>query len=174
MMIKFHDIYSCFCLFILVYVFLPSVVPFQGSGDDELNLFWGRWCGHCGVAVWKLPSQLNPKWQLVTGQASWPARGMHGLLAFRGRLWVLGGLVLTPGVDAQRQSLNDVWFSGDGATWSVATLQAIWRRNHWRDEDQLIDRLLESSINEESMDTMVKRKLCCSYIKKIWSVMYDE
>ena len=56
--------------------------------------------------------------------AAWPARAMHGMVALGGRLWVLGGLDLTSGPAPQRQILNDVWTSGNGAVWSVATLQA--------------------------------------------------
>jgi hypothetical protein len=42
------------------------------------------------------------------------------MLAFDNRLWVLGG------VDSSLTSLNDVWYSQDGVTWTLATASAGW------------------------------------------------
>eukprot|EP00928_Gymnodinium_smaydae_P089040 TRINITY_DN73046_c0_g1_i1.p1 TRINITY_DN73046_c0_g1~~TRINITY_DN73046_c0_g1_i1.p1 ORF type:complete len:570 (+),score=57.88 TRINITY_DN73046_c0_g1_i1:73-1782(+) len=59
------------------------------------------------AAVWR---SLGGAWQLVTAQAPWTPRHGHGLLAARGRLWVLGGR------DESAGARGDVWASQDRVT----------------------------------------------------------
>lgn len=65
-------------------------------------------------------------WTRATAQPEWPARGGGALLAFEGRLWLLGGAQSLRS-EGSRQALNDVWFSKDGITWTKALQNAPWQ-----------------------------------------------
>ena len=70
--------------------------------------------------VWSSPDGLT--WTQVTPAAPFAARDSHGLVAFNGRLWVVGGQQ-TDGYTTTA-SFNDVWSSADGLTWTRATAAA--------------------------------------------------
>ncbi|SDI50445.1 hypothetical protein SAMN05216338_102417 [Bradyrhizobium sp. Rc2d] len=71
-------------------------------------------------------SQDGRGWTRATAQAQWPARGGGALVAFEGRLWLLGGAQSLRS-EGSRQALNDVWFSKDGITWTQALQDAPWQ-----------------------------------------------
>ena len=63
-------------------------------------------------------------WRENTSNAGWTARETHQVVAYRGRMYLMGGW--EPG------SRNDVWSSLDGKNWSLVTGSADWtaRGNH--------------------------------------------
>lgn len=56
------------------------------------------------------------QWTRVTEHADFPPPYGHGLIVYAGKLWIIGGLNLTP--------MNDVWCSEDGRNWTLATEHA--------------------------------------------------
>lgn len=70
--------------------------------------------------VWSSPDGLN--WTQVTAAAGFSPRDSHGLVAFNGKLWVVGGQQWDGYVTTA--SYNDVWSSPDGVTWTRATAAA--------------------------------------------------
>jgi len=86
---------------------------FFGSKDDLLNDVWS--------------SADGIHWDLVAGSAPWTPRAFHAVLAFDGKLWVMGGgnYVLA------YQCRHDVWSSTDGAHWTKVTENAPWRPRIW-------------------------------------------
>ena len=57
-------------------------------------------------------------WRENTSSAGWTARENHQVVAYRGRMYLIGGW--EPG------SRNDVWSSLDGKNWSLVTSSAGW------------------------------------------------
>ena len=57
-------------------------------------------------------------WRENTSSVGWTARESHQVVAYRGRMYLMGGL--EPGVR------NDVWSSLDGKNWSLVTGSAGW------------------------------------------------
>ena len=69
-------------------------------------------------------------WSLVTVSANWTARELHQVVAHRGRMYLLGGVVAT-GIKSTKNK-NDVWSSLDGKNWRLVKDSAGWtaRGNH--------------------------------------------
>jgi Kelch motif len=103
---------------------LPMTVVF----DDRMWLLggWynGRLPGHgASNEVWS--SRDGRVWEQATDRAGWSPRLAAGAVAFRGRLWVLGGTEdYYFGDDASLK--NDVWSSADGKDWRREMARAPW------------------------------------------------
>ena len=69
-------------------------------------------------------------WRENTSNAGWTARELHQVVAHRGRMYLLGGVVATG--EKSTENRNDVWSSVDGKNWSLVTDSAGWsaRGNH--------------------------------------------
>ena len=112
----------------------PAVDP---SADPVVyNEHWSARSGHAVVTfngkIWVMGGYTggtdykNDVWSssdgtdwaetTVTG-THWSARSNHAALVFADRMWVLGGLNRS-GPNDTLASLNDVWWSSDGATWT--------------------------------------------------------
>ena len=63
-------------------------------------------------------------WRENTSNAGWTARELHQVVAYRGRMYLMGGFEPGP--------RDDVWSSLDGKNWSLVTDSADWtaRGNH--------------------------------------------
>ena len=72
--------------------------------------------------VWS--SEDGKKWTQATEKAPWRGRYDHSLLAFNGRLWVMGGLNFEQGRD--QELCSDVWSSADGKKWDCVSPSAPW------------------------------------------------
>jgi hypothetical protein len=73
-----------------------------------------------------LSSDTGGNWQLVTG-APWRGRASQSSIVFDGKMWVIGGV--TGNGDPLMEDaefMNDVWYSGDGVSWTQATASAPW------------------------------------------------
>ncbi len=75
--------------------------------------------------VWS--SSDGKTWESATDAAPWAPRAYHQVVAFRGKLWVLGGGNYLPGYKA----FNDVWSSPDGKNWTQTTERAPWNPRMW-------------------------------------------
>lgn len=84
-----------------------------GTDDDLLS---DVWCSEDGV-----------HWECKTERAPWTPRAYHVAVAFRDRLWVLGGGNYLPNYQAH----NDVWSSADGVNWTQETEAAGWPPRIW-------------------------------------------
>lgn len=82
--------------------------------------------------VWRSPDGVN--WEQVTGAAPWPSRNLTNMgLAFKDRLWILGGGTYeTPG-RPERVFYNDVWSSPDGVMWEQHLQHAAWEPRQFHD-----------------------------------------
>jgi hypothetical protein len=74
--------------------------------------------------VWSSSDGIN--WEKVTEHAAWQPRAYHKALAYKGKLWVMGGGSYAPDFIA----LNDVWNSDDGVTWTKVS-DAPWHGRIW-------------------------------------------
>ena len=63
-------------------------------------------------------------WREDTSSANWTAREFHQVVAHRGRMYLLGGVVATGPKSTKNK--NDVWSSLDGKNWSLVTGSADW------------------------------------------------
>jgi hypothetical protein len=77
------------------------------------------------------PSQASDyEWTCVTDNAAFAARDGAGALAFKDRMWLLGGW--NPGDRAHFPHIcnSEVWSSTDGDTWQLENPQAPWEGRH--------------------------------------------
>jgi hypothetical protein len=84
--------------------------------------------------VWS--SSDGVTWEKVSAGAPWPARIWFSGVAYRGRLWVLGGWSNKPS-----RNWNDVWHSPDGKAWTQLKSDVIWKERHEHSAFVFRDRL---------------------------------
>ncbi len=72
-------------------------------------------------------------WQEITNSAEFEARDSHGLVVFKDKLWVMGGLdgnccVLDSGIVSYERTphFSDIWSSEDGINWKLEKENAEW------------------------------------------------
>ena len=65
-----------------------------------------------------------PAWVRVTDKAQWAPRDSSGEVAFKDRLWLLGGWF-----DSYTPPPRDVWSSPDGKSWTRAIKKAPWKHS---------------------------------------------
>ena len=105
-----------------------SDLPMTAVFNDRMWMLggWynGRLPGHEATnQVWSSSDGLT--WELATKQAGWSPRLAGGVVAFKGKLWVLGGTEdYYFGNDASLK--NDVWSSSDGKEWTRELEHAPW------------------------------------------------
>ncbi|MFH0792589.1 MAG: kelch repeat-containing protein [bacterium] len=84
--------------------------------DQRLFVLGGWWDGG---------GPLNDVWSSTEGRlwtqttAPWQARADHQAVVFDGKLWIVGGQI-------SGGFKNDVWFSENGTSWTLATTAAPW------------------------------------------------
>ena len=66
-------------------------------------------------------------WELIQGNGLWGARGWPGFVAFRDKLWIIGG----SNNSEPQTCFADVWSSADGANWRQILAQAPWSPRLW-------------------------------------------
>ena len=105
-----------------------SDLPMSLVFDDRMWLMGGwyqrRLPGHgASNEVWSSTDGVN--WTMVTKKAGWSPRIAAGAVAFKGRMWILGGTEnYYFGDDTSLK--NDVWSSADGKEWRRETASAPW------------------------------------------------
>lgn len=77
--------------------------------------------GHYQNDVWS--SSDGVKWTHVNKgrDVPWGPRVLHYTLAFRDRIWVMGGQTTPQFAPAEERFFNDVWNSADGVEWTKVT-----------------------------------------------------
>ena len=85
--------------------------------NNKMWLIGGRNSSGDTIAeVWS--STNGADWTLVTGNAAFGPRFRHSSVVYNNKMWVIGG----SDVNSQGgTSLNDVWYSTNGADWILAT-----------------------------------------------------
>ena len=63
-------------------------------------------------------------WRENTSNAGWTAREFHQVVAYRGRMYLMGGVAAVTVNSTENK--NDVWSSLDGKNWSLVTDSADW------------------------------------------------
>jgi len=79
------------------------------SGLEQNNYFWKSDDGQ----TWILPSVLVP----------WESRSGHGLISFKDKLWIMGGVKFD---NENIKFFGDIWNTSDGITWQNVTENAPW------------------------------------------------
>jgi hypothetical protein len=74
-------------------------------------------------------SDDGSRWEVLTETGPWGVREQPGLLVYRGRLWLIGGVsnYRTP----DQRIHNDVWSSPDGVHWELVAPESSWAPRHW-------------------------------------------
>jgi hypothetical protein len=84
--------------------------------------------------VWCSPDGVH--WEQVTGAAPWLPRIWFSAVAYRDRLWVLGGWSNHPA-----RNWGDVWYSADGRHWAQLRSRVVWKARHEHSAYVFRDRL---------------------------------
>jgi hypothetical protein len=75
--------------------------------------------------VWS--SADGKRWTRATGEVPWAPRALHYTLAFKGRIWVLGGQTMPAFSESPERFHRDIWTSVDGARWEqVRPVEPYW------------------------------------------------
>ncbi len=103
---------------------LPMSMVFKDRMWMMGGWFNGRLPGHeAGNEVWSSVDGVT--WEQATASAGWSPRCAAGAVAYKDRMWILGGMEnYFFGSDDDLR--NDVWSSADGKTWECATDGAPW------------------------------------------------
>ena len=118
-------------------------LPMSCVFDDRMwymgGWFNGRLPGHSASnEVWC--STDGADWHQATAAAGWSPRLAAGLVVFKGRMWVLGGIENYFFGD-DKSPKNDVWSSADGKEWTLATDDAGWSPRAYHQAVVLDDRI---------------------------------
>jgi len=89
---------------------------------------------HARNDVWSSADGVS--WRRETETAAWVPRLWFSAVAYRNRLWVLGGWSKDPSIDHA-----DVWTSEDGREWERLTAGVIWKGRHEHSAFVFEDRL---------------------------------
>jgi Kelch motif len=118
---------------------LPMTLVFNDQMWFMGGWFNGRLPGHSASnEVWS--SKDGVEWKQVTEHAAWKPRIAAATVAFRGKMWMLGGTQNYYFGDASSLT-NDVWSSVDGQTWQLVTDNAAWSPRAYHQAVVLNDRI---------------------------------
>jgi len=105
-----------------------SDLPMSVVFDDKMWMMGGWFDGRLpdhsasGETWW---STDGAKWEQATAKAGWSPRIAAAAVAFKGKMWILGGTEDYYFGD-ENSVKNDVWSSQDGKHWEQATAHAEW------------------------------------------------
>jgi len=85
-----------------------------GIINDDTQLYGSRYLDD----VWS--SEDGRSWSCLSSPAPWPARGAHVLVAYKGRLWLVGGELQS------RYYAMDIWSTVNGKDWRRETDRFAW------------------------------------------------
>ena len=104
--------------------FTPRYAHSSSSDYGHMWVIGGRSGDDAVKDVWV--STDGTTWSAATLSAEFPARQNHASVYFNNRIWVVGG-ISTP--LEENIMLGDVWYSGDGETWTKAVEGAFEGRD---------------------------------------------
>ena len=104
--------------------FTPRYAHSSASDYGHMWVIGGRSGDDAVKDVWV--STDGTTWSAATLSAEFPARQNHASVYFNNRIWVVGG-ISTP--LEENIMLGDVWYSGDGETWTKAVEGAFEGRD---------------------------------------------
>ncbi len=81
--------------------------------------------GHYQNDVWN--SADGRTWKCVNRNVPWSPRVLHYTVAFKDRIWIMGGQTTPQFAPAEDRFYNDIWNTSDGITWTQVTPNAP----HW-------------------------------------------
>lgn len=119
--------------------------PFGGRGYGELVVFKDRmWQLGSGEDVWSTADGIH--WTKVADKVPYGDRATSAVVAYKGKLWVMAGRIVKPNTPPEKTykdytSLNDVWCSEDGATWTRVLEEASWVPRMWSVAEVYADRM---------------------------------
>ncbi len=132
-------------------------------------------------------SVAGATWTQATSSAAWSARYYHSSVVYDDKIWVLGG-INDKDVDDDGSNIdtkNDVWFSADGITWTLATSDAAWSAR-WGHSSVVFDHKMwvlggidDSTKNDvwfsEDGSTWTQATSSAAWSARIWysSVVFD-
>ncbi len=118
---------------------LPMSITFKNRMWMMGGWYNGRLPGHSASnQVWS--SQNGKEWKQVTKKAGWSPRVAAAIVEFKDKMWILGG-VEDYYFGNEKSLKNDVWSSGDGKTWKLATADAVWSPRAYHQAVVLNDRI---------------------------------
>ena len=109
--------------------------PFGDRGYGETVVFKDRiWQLGSGKDVWSTTDGVN--WTCATPEAAYGDRSATAVAAFDGKLWVMAGRKAGANTPPEKgykdaTTLNDVWCSADGASWTRVLENAPWAPREW-------------------------------------------
>jgi hypothetical protein len=80
--------------------------------------------GHYQSDVWSSPDGIH--WDLLADRVPWGPRVLHHTVAFRGKVFVIGGQTVPQFAPADEAFYSDVWCSEDGKEWSRIADKCPW------------------------------------------------
>ena len=109
--------------------------PFGARGYGELVVFQDKmWQLGTGADVWN--TEDGAHWTCAVKQAPYGSRAGPAVVVYDNKLWVMGGRFHKPTTPPEKgyktwTSLNDVWCSADGKTWTQVLEAAPWAPRTW-------------------------------------------
>lgn len=89
--------------------------------DNKMWIMGGTVVGGFFNDVWNTEDGVH--WHEVTNSAPFGSRFGHSSVVFDNKMWIIGGVVIDQEETAQ-ETVNDIWFSIDGKSWTQATENA--------------------------------------------------
>lgn len=80
--------------------------------------------GHYQNDVWNSTDGVH--WKPVSTSVPWGPRALHYAVAFKDKIWVMGGQTMPGFAPADEIFYSDVWNSSDGVNWSRVADKAPW------------------------------------------------
>lgn len=93
------------------------------SGDEFIFACGGGYRAYMND-VWM--STNGQTWTLLKLHASWTPRGEHAMVIMKSMLYILGGRTGDSQNNSDRELLNDIWTSSNGASWTQLMSSAPW------------------------------------------------
>jgi outer membrane protein assembly factor BamB len=81
--------------------------------------------GHYQNDVWN--SSDGKKWTLIDNDVQWGPRSLHYTVAFKNKIWVMGGQTMPAFGGGKEKFYRDIWTSSDGIKWDqVKPQEPLW------------------------------------------------
>jgi hypothetical protein len=126
-----------FLLFFIILITISIIFLFYFNNNKKENIIINKTSVQVPASPEFNPNSLN--WVEATPSAPWEKRDSHGVIVYKNKIWLMGGVdanghVITLGTETTTGNvdyggatyLNDVWSSEDGINWNLVTKNAPW------------------------------------------------